>query len=64
MSELVRLRKHSLACLRLAADCTQLAADVRRPAWQAHFMRMAEEWRSLAELEPSAQTQTQTEVLN
>jgi hypothetical protein len=39
-------------CMRLAADCTQLAADLHRPAWQAHFIRMAAEWRSLAEMDP------------
>jgi hypothetical protein len=57
MSELDHSRKHSLMCLRLAADCTQLAADVHRPAWQAHFIQMAQAWRSLAEMGPSAQTE-------
>jgi hypothetical protein len=52
MSELDHSRKHSLMCMRLAADCTQLAADIHRPAWQAHFIRMAAEWRSLAEMDP------------
>jgi hypothetical protein len=52
MSELDHSRDYSLMCLRLAADCTQLAADVHRPAWQAHFNRMAQEWRSLAEMDP------------
>jgi hypothetical protein len=56
MSELDHLRKHSLMCMRLAADCTQLAADTHRPAWQAHFFRMANEWRSLAEIGPRAET--------
>jgi hypothetical protein len=52
MSELDHSRDYSLMCLRLAADCTQLAADVHRPAWQAHFSRMAQEWRLLAEMDP------------
>jgi hypothetical protein len=55
MSKLDHLRRHSLECMRLAADCMQLAGDVRRPAWQAHFIRMAKEWRSLAEKGPSAE---------
>jgi hypothetical protein len=62
MSELDHLRKHSLMCMRLAADCAQLAADTHRPAWQAHFFRMAQEWRSLAEKDSS--TENQNEELN
>jgi hypothetical protein len=57
MSELDHSRNYSLMCLRLAADCTRLAADVHRPAWQAHFIRMAQEWRSLAAMDPDAQTE-------
>jgi hypothetical protein len=53
MSESDYMQKRSLECLRLAADCTQLAASVRRPVWQAHFMAMAKEWRLLAEMDPS-----------
>jgi hypothetical protein len=53
MSELNRLRRHSLECLRLEADCMQLACDLRCPDRQAHFLRMAKEWRSLAERGPS-----------
>ena len=52
MSESNYAQKHALLCLRLAADCTQLAADAHRPAWQAHFSRMAQEWRLLAEMDP------------
>jgi hypothetical protein len=59
MSELDHLRKHSLMCMRLAADCTQLAADTHRPAWQAHFFRMAKEWRTLAEMGPRAETRNE-----
>jgi hypothetical protein len=54
MSELNHFRKHSLECLRLEADCMQLAGDFRRPAWQAHFLRMAREWRSQVDRDPSA----------
>jgi hypothetical protein len=56
MAELEHSRKHSLMCMRLAADCTQLAGDIHRSDWQAHFIRMAKEWRSLAERDPSAET--------
>jgi hypothetical protein len=55
MPELDQLRRYSLECLRLAADCTQLAAAVDRPVWQAHFTAMAKEWRSLAETGPRMQ---------
>lgn len=58
MSSSEHFRRHSLACLRLEADCIQLAGDLRRPAWQAHFLQMAREWRSLAERDPSADTWT------
>jgi hypothetical protein len=54
MSELNRIRRYSLECLRLESACMQLACDLRRPDWQAHFLRMAKEWRRLAERGPSA----------
>ncbi len=54
MSELNRIRRYSLECLRLESACVQLACDLRRPDWQAHFLRMAKEWRRLAERDPSA----------
>jgi hypothetical protein len=41
-------RKHELECLRLEADCKQLAADVHGRDLQAHFIRMAKEWSLLA----------------
>lgn len=42
------LRKHELECLRMEADCWQLAGDVQSPDLQAHFIRMAKEWSLLA----------------
>jgi hypothetical protein len=36
--------KYALECLRLEADCTQLAVDVHSPALQSHFLRMARFW--------------------
>ena len=56
MSESVNWRKHELECMRLAADCMQLAGDVHSPALQSHFVRMARVWSSLADREPSADT--------
>jgi hypothetical protein len=38
------LRKHALECLRLAADCAELARGSENPAMQAHFARMADVW--------------------
>ena len=47
------LRKHAFECMRLAADCEQLASDVRNPKLQSHFLRMAEVWPALAVQGPS-----------
>ena len=44
MSETVNWRKHELECMRMAADCMQLAGDVQNPALQSHFVRMARVW--------------------
>jgi hypothetical protein len=44
--------------MRLAADCAQLGADTNRPVWRLHFLRMAKEWRSQAEIDPGAQDMT------
>jgi hypothetical protein len=45
-------RKYELECLRLAADCTDLARDVLEPALQAHFKGLAEAWTAAAECGP------------
>jgi hypothetical protein len=56
-------QKYELECLRLAADCTQLAndvhertleanflaSDVHNRALEIHFLRMAEMWTAQAE---------------
>jgi hypothetical protein len=52
-------RKHALECLRLAADCMQLAGDVHGHALQTHFVRMAREWTGLAVQGSDADTQTE-----
>jgi hypothetical protein len=52
-------RKHALECVRMAADCMQLAGDVSNPAAQSHFVRLARVWSDLAVRGPSADTQTE-----
>lgn len=54
MAKLERLQKHALECLRLEADCMQLARDARNPNLQSHFLRMAQVWRTLATSGPCA----------
>jgi len=49
VSESYHLRKRGLECLRLAADCKQLARDAQSPALQSHFLRMAKLWPALAD---------------
>ena len=48
-----QLRKHALECLRLEADCMQLAGDAPNPNLQSHFLRMARAWLALAVSGPS-----------
>ena len=45
-------QKRALECLRLEAECMRLAADARSPTLQAHFLRMASVWSTLAGREP------------
>ena len=58
VSELVKMRKRELECMRLAADCMELAGEIRNPALQSHFVRMAEEWSTLAVEGPNTDVQT------
>lgn len=46
-------RKHALECLRLEADCKQLAVETADPKLRSHFVRMAGMWSALADSEPS-----------
>jgi hypothetical protein len=48
VSDSDNMRRHALECMRLAADCKQLAGDVRNPAWQSHLLRMAKIWTTQA----------------
>jgi len=58
MSESDNQRKRDLECLRMAADCRQLASNVRSPALQSRFLRMAGIWTSLTERKPTPDTET------
>ena len=60
MSESDYSRRHALECLRMAADCMQLAGDVQNPALQSHFARMARVWSDLAVRGPNADTRTES----
>ena len=44
----------ALECLRLTADCMQLARDAPNPAWKAHFVRRARLLQALADRVPKA----------
>ena len=46
MSE-VNVQKYALACMRLAAECKGLAADVPDPDLRARFLRLASMWTEL-----------------
>ena len=49
MSESEYARKHSLLCLRLAAECRDLAAAASTPELRARVLRMADMWEELAD---------------
>jgi hypothetical protein len=48
MSEF-NVQKYALLCMRLAAECRGLAADVPEPSLRAQFIRMASMWTELAD---------------
>jgi hypothetical protein len=54
MFEAKQLQKHALECLRLQADCMQLAGAARSPNMRSHFASMARFWGTLAASGPSA----------
>jgi hypothetical protein len=58
VSEAELWRKHALECLRLEADCKQLAALVDTPALGSDFLRMASIWSTLADRGPDAPPET------
>jgi hypothetical protein len=47
-------RKHELECLRLQAECMQLAGDAQGYTVQSHFVHMAKCWLGLALAGPDA----------
>jgi hypothetical protein len=54
-----RVRKYTLECMRLSADCMQLVGELQNPALQRHFLRMAGVWAAQAEQGPGADTRTE-----
>jgi hypothetical protein len=46
------IRKHALECLRLRADCLQLASEAATPELREHFLAQAAVWADLAERGP------------
>ena len=54
MFEAKQLQKHALECLRLQADCMQLAGVARGLDVQSHFVSMARFWGILAASGPSS----------
>jgi hypothetical protein len=54
MFEAKQLQNHDLECLRLQADCMQLAGAARSPNVQSHFVAMARFWGTLAASEPDS----------
>jgi hypothetical protein len=48
MSEF-KFQKYALMCMRLAAECRGLAADVPEPDLRAHLLHMASMWTELAD---------------
>ncbi len=49
MSESDYAGKHSLLCLRLAAECRDLAAAASTPELRARVLRMADMWEKLVD---------------
>jgi hypothetical protein len=47
-------RKRSLECLRLQADCKELAVRINGLHLRSHFVRMAGMWAALADSEEAA----------
>ena len=54
MFEAKQLQRHALECLRLQADCMQLAGVACSLNVQSHFVSMAQFWGTLAALGPSS----------
>jgi hypothetical protein len=48
MRESDKVHKHALTCMRLAAECRDLAAEVPEPDLKRRFLHMASMWTELA----------------
>jgi hypothetical protein len=48
MSEF-NVHRYELMCMRLAAECRGLAANVPEPGLREHFLRLASMWTELAD---------------
>ena len=44
------VKNYALICMRFAAECRGLAADVPEPDLRAQFLRMAGAWTELADM--------------
>ena len=60
MPETKQLRKHALECLRLQADCMELAKVAYGGNLQSHFVVMARFWGDLAVSGPSSNAGPET----
>jgi hypothetical protein len=54
MFDAKQLQKHALECLRLQADCMELASVAHCQNMQSHFLFMAQFWGNLALSGPSS----------
>ena len=54
MAEQEAHRKYALECLRMKAECMQLASEAATPELQRHFLGQAEIWAEMAERGPDA----------
>jgi hypothetical protein len=52
MSESSYVQNFALMCLRLAAECRDLATDAPEAELRAHFLHMANMWTELADHSP------------
>ena len=43
------VKKYTLMCMRLAAECRNLAADAPEADLKAHFLRLADSWEEIAD---------------
>ena len=54
MSESNQSDKHALECLRLEADCRELAKNTPDPELELHYLKMADHWSALSVSGPVA----------